>query len=229
MRRLSRVNTEWRPNLAYAVGVIATDGNLSSDGRHLNITSKDADMLLTMRDVLRLQNKIGKKARGGSKEKKYFVLQFGDVNFYGFLLSIGLTPRKSKTMGHLVVPDAYFPAFLRGCIDGDGSIGSFMRPESKLPQVRLRLASASPAFLDWILKTAQKLYDIQGGYIYNQKGKSIHQLSFAKADSFKILQLMYYKKSLPALKRKQAIAEDLMRASSRIGTGARLRTVWSNP
>ena|SRR3989344_713281 len=229
MRRLSRVNTEWSPNLSYAIGVMATDGNLSIDGRHLNVTSKDVDMVLTIRDIFKLDSKIGRKARGGSKEKKYYVLQFGDINFYEFLLSIGLTPRKSKTMQRLLIPDAYFIDFLRGCFDGDGTFGAFFHPESKHPQIRIRLVSASPAFLRWVLASIQRLYGIRGGYIYTLKDKSVSQLGFGKADSVKILQLMYYKKSLPALGRKRLIAEELLRASSRTGTGARLRTVWSNP
>jgi DeoR-like helix-turn-helix domain len=47
---------EWSPNIAYAVGLITTDGNLSSDGRHLSITSADIDLLETIRScwVLRI-------------------------------------------------------------------------------------------------------------------------------------------------------------------------------
>lgn len=230
MRRLSRVDTEWSAHLAYVIGVIATGGNLSSDGRHLNITSKDKDMLVTLRKLMKLDNAIGRKARGGSSEKKYFVLQFGDIHFYEFLVSIGLTPRKSRTLKSVSIPDVYFADFLRGCIDGDGSIGSFTHPESSHPQVRVRLATASQAFAAWLLHTARRLYGISGGYICGLKGKSMYQLAFAKTDSIKILQLMYYDNSVPALQRKRVIAQDiLMRASSQIGRGARFRTVWSNP
>jgi len=37
---------KWTPDLAYAVGRIATDRNLSRDGRHLAIPSKDYDLLV---------------------------------------------------------------------------------------------------------------------------------------------------------------------------------------
>jgi hypothetical protein len=204
MKRLGRVNTTWTASLAYAVGVIATDGNLSSDGRHINVTSKDLDLVLTMRSILGLQNKIGKKARGGSGEKKYFVLQFGDISFYEFLLSIGLTPVKSKTLKKLSVPERYFPDFLRGCIDGDGSIGAYKHPESAVLQLRLRLVSASPDFLLSILNSIQTLFDIQGGYICKPKNTSVSTLAFGMQDSRKILSLMYYDKSVPALERKRA-------------------------
>jgi hypothetical protein len=35
----------WSPGLAYVVGLIATDGSLGQDGRHLAMTSKDSSAL----------------------------------------------------------------------------------------------------------------------------------------------------------------------------------------
>ena len=198
--------------LAYIVGVITTDGNLSSDRRHINITSKDVEMVLTIKRLLNLQDKIIKKSRGGSKEKKYFVLQFSDVVLYDFLLGIGLMPAKSKILENILIPDEFFADFLRGCIDGDGSIDFFMHPESKLPQYRVRLVSASPLFLQWVLEQSRALANLSGGSIYQQREKSVGILSFAKEDSRKILKFMYYKSSLPSLSRKRKVAQQLLRA-----------------
>ena len=77
---------KWSCDLAYVIGIIATDGNLSSDGRHINITSKDYEMIIRIKKLLKLKSKVGRKARGGSKGKRYFYLQFGDVCFYDFLV-----------------------------------------------------------------------------------------------------------------------------------------------
>ncbi len=206
MHRRYKIDCTWTPELAYVVGVFASDGNLSPDGRHLNVTSKDKEMAETVRTILRINNKIGRKARGGSKEKRYFSLQFGDINFYEFLLDIGLTPAKSKTLGPLAVPDEYFADFFRGCIDGDGSIDSFTHPESKLPQFRIRLCSASPRFTDWALSRARILFDISGGWIYRHERSGICMLSFAKKDALKIIKSMYYADTVPALERKRAVA-----------------------
>lgn len=153
---------------------------------------------------------IGKKARGGSMEKKYYVLQFGDKTFYEFLLSVGLTPAKSKTLSRLNIPSALFHDFLRGCIDGDGSIGSYTHPESKHLQIKLQLCSASPPFLAWILTSIQELYKIKGGSIYQPKTKSTASLSFGKKDSLELLHLMYYSKTVPALHRKRRVVQKLM-------------------
>jgi len=48
--------------------------------------------------------------------KKCFVIQIGDIVFYKFLLSIGLTPRKTKTIGSIKIPQKYFLIFLEGVL-----------------------------------------------------------------------------------------------------------------
>lgn len=51
-------------DLWYVLGLIATDGCISGDGRHVNITSADRLYLATVREVLGLRNAIGKKHNG---------------------------------------------------------------------------------------------------------------------------------------------------------------------
>lgn len=206
----NNISLVWSRELAYTIGLIATDGNLSPDKRHINITSKDEDILLAIRNSLGLTCKIGKKARGASLEKKYSVLNIGSKNFYNFLLSIGLRPNKSKTMGELQVPRKFFGDFLRGCIDGDGSITSSTHPETKLKQLRVRLVSASTSFLDWIKVEINRQLKLCGGWVYTSPNKTIHTLSYGKQDSIKILKFIYKRKGNLYLKRKFIIAKMFM-------------------
>ena len=207
--RKSKVSLIWNNNLAYVIGVIATDGNLSPDLRHLNITSKDYEMLTNCKKCLGINNKIGKKSRGGSKEKKYYVLQFGDKNFFEFLLKLGLTPKKSKTIGKLKIPKKYFPHFLRGCIDGDGSISIWSHPESRYPQYTVRLCSASKKFLDWILLCCKNLFVIKGGSVLRLQKSAVHILRFGNSDSVELLKMIYLK-DVVCLSRKKRIALKIM-------------------
>ncbi len=117
-------NIKWSSNIAYAVGLITTDGNLSSNKRHIEFTSKDIQLVKTFKKCLGIKNKIGFKV-GSFSDKKYPRVQFGDVAMYKWLLKIGLTPHKSKTLGGLKIPDKYFFDFLRGHFDGDGSCYSY--------------------------------------------------------------------------------------------------------
>lgn len=224
MRRKSNVSTQWTSDLAYAIGLITSDGNLSPDGRHINLTSKDEEIITVFRNTLCLHNKIGRKSRGHLKEKRYFVIQFGDINFYEFLTGLGLHPAKSKTLGPLKIPADHFADFLRGCVDGDGNIDTYKHPESRFIQFRLRLSSASPVFLLWIKEMCAKLANTSGGFVYTQKGKSVSTLCFSKSDAVKLVKFMYHNPASPALKRKRVLASKAIRASGGIGIHATLRT-----
>ncbi len=203
--RKNNIKLAWNNNFAYIIGVITTDGNLSSDLRHLIITSKDYEMVFNCRKHLGISNKISRTARGGSREKKYYMLQFGDKNFFEFLLRLGLTPRKSKTMAKLEIPKKYFADFFRGCIDGDGSISISKHPESKHLQYKIRLCSASFDFLKWILEFSKKYFKIIGGSISKTNKSSVYTLTFGKSDSIEILKMIYLKNVL-CLSRKKKIA-----------------------
>ncbi len=209
MNRQNKIDTNWSGTLAYLVGVIATDGNLSPDGRHINITSKDTDWLTNIRDTFKLTCKIGKKARERLGEKKYAVLQIGDKRFYNFLLNIGLTTNKSLSIAELNVPKLYFNHFLRGCFDGDGSVTSSAHPLSKHQQLRIRLYSASSLFLSWIQKEISEQCGTKGRWIISDKRRSVKALSYGKADSIIVLDFIYQKSSL-CLERKFVIAKSFI-------------------
>ncbi len=206
MKPLGKVKIEWSPDFAYVIGLIATDGNLSSDGRKIFFTSKDYELVFIYKKILILTNSIGRKSRGVESEKKYYVVQFGDVLFYKFLLSIGLTPKKSKTIGVLDIPEELFFDFLRGCIDGDGNIHAFVHPESSNLQLRIRLCSASRIFLNWIHEQTIK-YDIKG---YIQVRKDIFVLTFAMGASKKLLSKIYYEGFKYCLTRKYLLAKEYL-------------------
>lgn len=201
------IDIKWSANLAYAVGLIASDGNLSKDGRHIIMTSKDMEIILNFQKCLDLKNKIGRKSRGTYPFKKYFYLQFSNKNFYNFLLDIGLTPAKSKTIGDLKIPNPYFPDFLRGMLDGDGNINIFKHPESKHPQLRVRFFSASPNFIEWLKASIRRYLEIEGFQRYNY---GAIDLAYAKASSIKLLNFIYYNNFKYCLTRKYIKAKPFL-------------------
>ena len=163
MRPLGKVKIEWSPEFAYAIGLLTTDGNLSPDMRHLNFTSKDRELVMSFKNCLKLTNSIGKKARGYEHERKYSVLQFGDVLFYRFLVAIGLSPNKSKTLGALDIPEKYFFDFLRGHFDGDGTFYSYWDPRWRSSYMFYTyFYSASQRHIAWIQLQNKKYLKIEG-------------------------------------------------------------------
>ena len=68
-----KVKIKWSPKFAYAIGLIATDGNLSIDGRHIIFTSKDLQLVKLFEDCLRREIGIKKKTRSTEKNKEVFL------------------------------------------------------------------------------------------------------------------------------------------------------------
>jgi hypothetical protein len=146
-----KVRIVWSANFAYAIGLLASDGNLSPDGRHIIFTSKDIELTQLFQDALSIDTRTGKRSRGGKREKMYHVIQFSDVLFYLFLLDIGITPNKSKTIGHIKIPEEHFFDFLRGSFDGDGCFYSYWDPRWKSSYMFYTVfISASKKHIDWI-------------------------------------------------------------------------------
>jgi hypothetical protein len=203
-------NSEWTPNKAYAVGLITTDGNLSKDGRHIVFVSKDKTLVKLFRQCLSLKNKISVKTSGFSKGKgKYYSTQFGNREFYKELLAIGLCPNKSKVLTELRIPNHYFPDFLRGHLDGDGTFKVYNDPA--FPNCR-RLytvfVSASKKHLFWLRSKILELYGIDGRL---RPATRAWCLTYAKEASKKLLLVLYYKKDdLPVLLRKRRLIEDFL-------------------
>lgn len=201
-------NPEWSAELAYVVGIIATDGNLSPDSRHIAIKSKDLDLLETVRRCLNLENTIGRERRLLST---YYRLQWGDVSFYNWLVHIGLTRAKSLTLGALEIPDEFFADFVRGVIDGDGSIGLYTDRSNIWKQEKyvyerlfITIASSSRLFLEWIHQRIQTQVPVRGAILDKSRlGRNPHwSLKFAKQDSTSLLNWIYYTSDLPRLERK---------------------------
>ncbi len=57
MKQTHKIPIQWSGNLAYAVGLIATDGNLSKDGRHMVFVSKDLQLVETFQKCLGINKK----------------------------------------------------------------------------------------------------------------------------------------------------------------------------
>jgi hypothetical protein len=95
---------DWTQGLAYAVGLLATDGCLSGDRKTVVLVSKDRSLLETFLSCVGSQAPIG-------RDHKALRVQIADVGFYVWLESIGLTRRKSLTLGPLAIPEDLFLHF----------------------------------------------------------------------------------------------------------------------
>lgn len=193
---------KWTPNFAYAVGLLATDGCLSSDGLLIDLTSKDREQLENFRKCFKVNFPISLKW-SGSREK-YLRIQFKNRIFYDFLLSVGLTPRKSLTMGKIDIPPKYFFDFLRGSYDGDGCFYSYWDPRWRSSHMfYLTFSSASQKHIFWLQEEIRCRLLIKGHISKSKREGSIYNLRYAKKESLEIIKKMYYNPRVICLSRKR--------------------------
>ena len=134
-------------------------------------------------------------------------------------MAIGLLPNKTGLLRALDIRSDFFRDFLRGVIDGDGSIivytdryNVYKGTRYEYLRMYVTVTSASLPFLKWILASVRKTLSVRG-YIVGQPPRPrfvmpTWKLRFAKQDSIRIApRWIYYSKDVPCLLRKRALAE----------------------
>jgi len=102
----------------YLLGVWYSDGNVFERkySYFCGLTSKDKEWLEAVRDVICPNKPL-------YKNRTCFSLNIAGKEFFDWLNSWGCIPNKSLVLKFpLNIPDKYLPDFIRGLIDGDGSV-----------------------------------------------------------------------------------------------------------
>ena len=190
MRRyIQTTNYTWSSDIAYLVGLITADGCLYRNGRHINLTSKDLELLVYLNNILGKSYKISQKM-GGFNTVAYQI-NFSNTAFYDFLLQAGLTPAKSLSLLALNIPNEYYADFVRGYFDGDGTIYGYQDHRWKSSYMfYTSFASGSKIFLRWLQYTNNQLLEIKPGKLsYSTRA---YKLTYAKTSSKKLFESLYY-------------------------------------
>jgi predicted GIY-YIG superfamily endonuclease len=200
---------EWSAELAYAVGLIATDGCLSSDRKTVAQVSKDLDLLETFKRCIGTAAPI--RPHGTALR-----VQISDVGLYRWLETIGLTPKKSLTLGPLAVPDDLIAHVVRGLLDGDGSIytGLTTPNRSRYPlhsyqRLLVKFHSASPVHIEWLRQTINRVLGLEGWVTAKRKRDAsrnyapVYMLRYSKHESMVLLPWLYQDANGALLERKR--------------------------
>ncbi len=216
-----KVEIKWSSEFAYALGLLATDGNLSTDGRHFDFTSNDMEQLRNFMKCLGIKVKIGHKISGYTGKRRPRI-QFGDVSLYRFLLTIGFMPAKSKVIGVIDIPREFFFDFLRGHLDGDGTFYSYWDSRWRSSFMFYTVfMSASEKHIDWLRERIRNLLRING-HITKSASSSVYELKYAKAESLKLLPKMYYNPGVVCLSRKRKKIEAALEVAGKTLQNARV-------
>lgn len=214
---------EWTPELAYAIGLLVTDGSMSSDGRHIMLRSAEKEQIENFKKCLKIDNKIGISNNSGWSKNISYRIQIGNVLLYRWFLTIGIYPNKTYSIGAINIPDKYFKDFLRGHLDGDGCITSyqdhyntFKKPDYIYTRLFIRFISASKTHIIWLRDNIRRIINVKGDLCElkpkrNYQTTSIWQLKFMKKASLKLIPWIYYSKDIPCLMRKRIKAENIFK------------------
>ena len=139
----------WSTAMAYALGVIATDGNIQGNQR-LAVGQKEPELLQKLLTILdsdaELKFRPRRVSTSGVVSGELWEFRIFDRQLVEGLLALGITPRKSKTLQFPPVPAPLMRHFVRGCWDGDGSV---YRDEKQ--RIHASYVTASPDFAEGLL------------------------------------------------------------------------------
>jgi len=190
---------------------MATDGCLLSGTRAINFKSADRQLVETFLRILGRTNRVQcQRSRSGGIA--YFT-QFKDTRLYGWLQSVGLTPRKGLTLGALNVLADFLAPFVRGLLDGDGNISNGVwradtsrRSDYFYETLRARFVSASRPHLDWLQDKLREQLGLRGWiWMDFRRAQGVGCLAYGKHDSLAPLTWLYANRSAPCLIRKRDI------------------------
>jgi hypothetical protein len=206
---------EWSDEMAYVVGLTAADGCLFTGVRKINFKSEDRQLVATYLHLLGRTNRINEqRTRTGSIA--YFA-QFHDSRLYCWFISVGLTPRKSLTLGGLAVPDAFLLPLARGLLDGDGNITNKVyradtgrRSDYYWEYLMTRFNSASRKHLEWLQARLATVLAVHGRLAEVKRAtpdpnrQPYFELRYGKRASLVLLPRLY-PATAPCLERKRTI------------------------
>lgn len=202
-RPVARLSSEWSETMAYLVGLIASDGCLTR-GRTITFTSEDLELVQLFLELLGRTNKIGQN--GGA-----FRTQVGDVQLYDWLIQMGITERKSLTIGGIAIPAGFLFPLARGLLDGDGSLvnnvyaGTGKALGRSYEGFTTRFVSGSHDHLIWLQAQLERALSVRGWIAPRPPAGGCWTLNYAIRESCSLLPHLYPTAGVPKLDRKWEI------------------------
>ena len=163
----------------YWVGYIAADGFVSSKKYLIGVKSKDILHLEKYKEYIgenvKLRTEVNKAGN------TIGIVNFGNFEAYYYLISLGITPQKSKTFKYSTLLNGNI---LRGHFDGDGSI-SQNRPKittgSDLFKEQLCSYYRSLGIKYSVSRKSESTWDI---YVLKDSRKKLYDLMYSNASIF---------------------------------------------
>lgn len=113
---------------AYLLGLLISDGSIDNTGYGFQFTSKDLEQVELFKEILKSEHKICELNSYDKRTNKTYTrynIHICSKEMVNDLRNIGIENNKSYNSPMPEIDDKYFWHFLRGLLDGDGSIMNY--------------------------------------------------------------------------------------------------------
>lgn len=177
--------SKWSEEMAYVLGWLYTDGNLHSGRITLGLADKEPllKVLKLMESNAPIFYSEEKKFNGVTSGAIYYF-QISNIKIYNDLITLGLTPKKSRTITFPKVPETYLRHFVRGCWDGDGSVYISNK------NIFAHYVTGSKLFIEILVKKLKSV-GLPDRTIYQSKDTCCYYIRYSGKSCIKLFKFFY--------------------------------------
>lgn len=183
---------------AYFIGLLYADGNLYEKRKRilLNLQERDGYLVEKFRTCIEYSGLLQTLIKPGNRQNQNCV-SFYNEKIYSDLEKIGMGPNKSVTCDIPIIPDKYFPGFIRGFFDGDGCIWN--------NGLKALISITCLQNISEYITEKLKIYDIDTNFkiVTRYNIPFLGLLTIPKKEHmYKLFKMMYHSKDIIYMKRK---------------------------
>lgn len=179
-------------NMAYLLGLIASDGNVSKRDNEINIVASiiDFDFLDSIRKEIQSTRPIKKYTDNNGNES--CRLTFSSAHIKKVLAEYNIIPAKTKVYSFSYkLNREFWIDFIRGYFDGDGSVST-----SGKDSIKWQIGAYNKDILDFVIDFFYEEYSIPKINIYKYNDKHFYQLTYSTNATKRIWDILYTENSL---------------------------------
>ena len=195
--------------MAYVLGYIFADGCIMKHRYRLKIASSEKNHLKKVLQAMESNYPILTDKKGIGRLPVYSGI-VDSKKIYFDLVKLGLIPRKSKVITFPNINGKYFFHFLRGYLDGDGSVyydkPHIDRGNKKYTRLNTCFTCGSSKFLNTIQKLISNKLKVSQQKL--SKNHTAFKLRYSTQDSLRLLKQIYKSDKFLKLNRKYKMYKD---------------------
>lgn len=179
--------------LAWVIGLLAADGHIEKSGRRVIISQSGEAGKEMMEHLARLIGWTGKIVCKKTSRQDAYEVRFTSAPVCTALANYGIVNGKTKTFTLPDIPTEFMSSFIRGYIDGDGSIGVYHVGKSK------NFLILSVVGNDWLVRDFAQLVP-SNNFVISQK-RGVSEVRWNGQNAYLASHWVYQSSELPETKK----------------------------